>query len=270
MSASSSTVGGRNRASSSFGPLKDAIQSDLAGAVQGSKYISTPEPKTPPLGLERRAPELTQNPKPTVKAPSGTTPVTAKPCSVRSTGASTNHTKTNPPPSPFLKVGYWGSIAIAVNNLTGPGMLDLPSTFQKSGVVPTTVCIVFMAILSSVTSLSLSNAIGKIRTCSNPSNSDFQNPIEYSSAFLHYRGRLAFNVTQVCFFLCIMSQAVASIITTSQVVDAIFASVVGRTWGLSLSFNAKPEIMTWNPSNCRQEVDSKGESDAEVDYGKWV
>ena len=34
---------------------------------------------------------------------------------------------------PAAGIGFLGSLAVAVNNITGPGMLDLPSTFQRSG-----------------------------------------------------------------------------------------------------------------------------------------
>jgi hypothetical protein len=36
-------------------------------------------------------------------------------------------------PAASVGIGFLGSLAVAVNNITGPGMLDLPSTFQRSG-----------------------------------------------------------------------------------------------------------------------------------------
>jgi len=35
------------------------------------------------------------------------------------------------------QIGFLGSLAIATNSLTGPAMLCLPATFQRSGVIPT-------------------------------------------------------------------------------------------------------------------------------------
>jgi hypothetical protein len=36
------------------------------------------------------------------------------------------------------RIGFLGSTAIAVNSLTGPAMLCLPDTYQRSGLIPTT------------------------------------------------------------------------------------------------------------------------------------
>jgi hypothetical protein len=36
------------------------------------------------------------------------------------------------------RIGVLGSTAIAVNSLTGPAMLCLPDTYQRSGLIPTT------------------------------------------------------------------------------------------------------------------------------------
>lgn len=150
-------------------------------------------------------------------------------------------------------IGLFGSIAIAVNNLTGPGMLDLPATFQKSGVIPTGLTIVFVSILSSMTCLILSNSIGKIKPSrhSTKSNYAFSTPMEYSDAFKYYYGMNAFFITQFAFFLCIMSQCVASIISTAQVVDAFTANYHGQTYGLQFNgLFSPPMLRTWSPGFC--------------------
>lgn len=36
------------------------------------------------------------------------------------------------------RIGVLGSVAIATNSLTGPAMLCLPATYQRSGLIPTT------------------------------------------------------------------------------------------------------------------------------------
>ena len=36
------------------------------------------------------------------------------------------------------RIGVLGSASIAVNSLTGPAMLCLPATYQRSGLIPTT------------------------------------------------------------------------------------------------------------------------------------
>lgn len=36
------------------------------------------------------------------------------------------------------RIGVLGSVSIAANSLTGPAMLCLPATYQRSGLIPTT------------------------------------------------------------------------------------------------------------------------------------
>ena len=40
------------------------------------------------------------------------------------------------------KIGFLGSMSIAVNSLTGPAMLNIPDTFQRAGVIPTTLTVI--------------------------------------------------------------------------------------------------------------------------------
>jgi amino acid permease len=65
-----------------------------------------------------------------------------------------------------------GSVAIAVNSLTGPAMLNLPYQFQKSGIIPTTVTLILLCILSTFCSLHLANVISKV-----PGNMNFHKEV---------------------------------------------------------------------------------------------
>ena len=71
-------------------------------------------------------------------------------------------------------IGMLGSISIAVNSLTGPAMLNLPSVFQKSGLIPTTCTIGFLCILSTLCSLNLANTISKV-----PGNDHFHKEVSF-------------------------------------------------------------------------------------------
>ncbi|GMI06061.1 hypothetical protein TrVE_jg5700 [Triparma verrucosa] len=135
------------------------------------------------------------------------------------------------------KIAYWGCLAICVNNLTGPGMLDLPATFQESGVIPT-ICVIFLvSILSSLTSLSLANLIAK-----KPNNSNFRHEIEYSDLFGYER------LTHFLFFCTIMSQCIASIVNVAQVIDAFIATLAPRTY--AVQFAPGPEFVAWQEGEC--------------------
>ncbi len=157
------------------------------------------------------------------------------------------------PTNTVPSIGFWSSVAIAVNNLTGPGMLDLPACFQKAGLFPTSICIVVVSYVSSTTSLALSNVIAR-----QIPDRPFSKPIEYSDAFRHNLGERWFKVTQVLFFLCVMSQAVASIVSTAQVVDAFIANIFGATYGFQPFFLFEMEMVKkdrvalamWSPGQC--------------------
>jgi hypothetical protein len=70
------------------------------------------------------------------------------------------------------QIGYLGSMAIAVNSLTGPAMLNIPATYQRAGLIPTTLTVVFVCILSAVCSLHLANTISKV-----PGNGNYKKEV---------------------------------------------------------------------------------------------
>ena len=96
------------------------------------------------------------------------------------------------------KISYLGSIAIAVNSLAGPAMLLLPNTFQQAGLIPTILCLIFVAILSALCCLHMSNSISKI-----PGNSKYAKEIDYSETFEKFWGFKSFLSTQLLFFCCV-------------------------------------------------------------------
>lgn len=118
-------------------------------------------------------------------------------------------------------VGLLGGIAIAANTLTGPAMLQLPATFQRSGIIPTTATIIFVSILCNLCALNFANTISKV-----PGNLYFQREIEYSEAFRIFWGKSWFIFTQVAFTTCILCQLLASIVDTAQVVDTFVSYYV--------------------------------------------
>jgi amino acid permease len=72
-----------------------------------------------------------------------------------------------------------GSIAIAVNSLAGPAILQLPATYQESGILPTTIALVLVGMLSSFCSLHMANVVSQV-----PGNSSFDKEVRISSKAL--------------------------------------------------------------------------------------
>ena len=130
-------------------------------------------------------------------------------------------------------IGMFGSMAIAINSLTGPAMLNLPATYVRSGIIPTTVTLIFVCILSSRCSLHMANTISKV-----PNNIEFQQEVEYSDVFRHFLGSQWYIATQIIFLCCITCLNISSIVDTSQVVDTFMGNwVPGGTVAVQLFRN---------------------------------
>jgi hypothetical protein len=160
-------------------------------------------------------------------------------------------------------IGYLGSLAIAVNSLAGPAVLQLPFQYQRSGLIPTTICLVFVSILSYFVSLHMANVVSQV-----PGNHKFKHCIEFSDPFFIFWGPRAFQITQVLFFLCTTCLNVAAIVDTAEVVD----SFLGLQFE-SVGFNAQTlTLQTWSHGPCsRKEVklglcDPFGDADVYGDY----
>lgn len=140
-------------------------------------------------------------------------------------------------------IGMWGSMAIAVNSLTGPAMLDLPATFQRSGLIPTLGTLFFVCFLTAFCSLHMADTISKY-----PGNASFQKEVEFSESFRHFWGHKWFVVTQAVFFLCVSCLNISSIVDTSQVVDTFVGHwVSGGSGAILFSTTNVMEWVTWDP-----------------------
>lgn len=150
-----------------------------------------------------------------------------------------------------------GSMAIAVNSLTGPAMLNLPATFAKSGILPTLFTLLFVCLLTCLCCLHLSNTISKV-----PNNLQFKQEVEFSQAFEHFWGRQWFLVTQVLFFCCITSLNISSIVDTAHVVDTFLGhwAPTGSV-ALKVGLHLPPELewTVWNYSVCSHDDLVKGD-----------
>lgn len=136
-------------------------------------------------------------------------------------------TEAAPPTNEETKIGMLGTVAIAVNALAGPAILQLPYVYQQSGMIPTTLCLIFVAILSSYCSLNMANTISMI-----PGNLNFTKRVEFSDPFNEFGGRFAYNLTQALFLLNAIVLNTAAIIDTAEVLD-VFLGLHLRTFAVS-------------------------------------
>lgn len=148
-------------------------------------------------------------------------------------------------------IGMLGSLSIAINNLTGPSMLELCSTYARSGIIPTTVTLILVCILSTFCSLHMADVISKV-----PQNQDFKEGIEFPEAFQRFWGTRWFLLTNWLFFGCITCLNVSSLVDNAQVIDTFLGHC--NPWGGSYALAMDPThwnttITTWNKSECSKE-----------------
>jgi hypothetical protein len=147
-------------------------------------------------------------------------------------------------------IGMLGSIAIAVNSLAGPAILQLPFQYQESGIIPTTICLVIVGILSSFCCLHMADTVSQV-----PGNHQFDKCIEFSDCFSIFWNKKSYLVTQILFFLCATCLNVAAIVDTAEVVDS-FLGFHYKTLGWNAQANT---WQSWSQAPCNHtEVEEGG------------
>jgi hypothetical protein len=145
-------------------------------------------------------------------------------------------------------------MAIAVNSLTGPAMVNLPATFARSGIIPTIFTLLFVCVLAALCSLHMANSISKV-----PGNADFNKEVEFSDAFRRFWGHRWFLVSQLLFTCCITCLNISSIVDTAHVIDTFIGHwVPNGTAAITLDSHWKPTILYWAAKDCPEEEDMEG------------
>lgn len=137
-------------------------------------------------------------------------------------------------------------------------MLNLPDTYQRAGIIPTTIVIVFVCALSALCCLHMSNTISKVHA-----NSRFVKDIGYSECFKYFWGPRSYVYTQVLFYCCILCLNVSSIVDTSQVIDTILGHwLENGTAAISMNFDDDALVLRcvkWDYSSCTEDMLLTGE-----------
>jgi amino acid permease len=163
-------------------------------------------------------------------------------------------------------IGGFGSYALVVNNISGPGMLDFPQAFQAAGWLPCVLCILGVAAVSAAVACALTDAHASLRKekathATNPTSrtragrwrarswKEVQSDsVEFSEMFGAAYGGAIFRGTQLLYFLNLFSQNVAAIVTTAQATDSMIAALFGYSYALNVPHFT---IETWE--GCKRE-----------------
>ena len=152
-------------------------------------------------------------------------------------------------------IGLFGSIALTVNNVSGPGMLQISKVFQEAGWLAPCLAFVLVCVVSSFAVTLLADTIARL-----PGNdAQFNKRVEFSDPFRTLFGPRLFLLSHLLYYLCLYAQNIASIVATAQVMDAALVDVAGRTWALQL-YPGAPRCVHWRREFCR---DGPGDDDCQ-------
>ncbi|KAI8054203.1 uncharacterized protein B0P05DRAFT_561361, partial [Gilbertella persicaria] len=127
-------------------------------------------------------------------------------------------------------IGSFGSTALLVSSMTGPGLSTIPALFQTSGwIVPVTIFIV-IAFLSGCSALFVCEALSNIR-----GNEKFQAKVELTTIAQVYLGKKYHYFFQLMLFLALQAVNVASIVISTQTFDNMIIAIFKGTCGASLN-----------------------------------
>lgn len=127
-------------------------------------------------------------------------------------------------------IGTFAGIALLINNITGPGIPQLPNMFAEAGWLYPTLCIFAIWAMSTMASGMYCEAMRKI-----PGNEHFKGRIEYSTIVKHYFGQKWYVAAQIGLNGALQSLNIISVVQSAQVMDAAIAAIFGKSCGLNLT-----------------------------------
>jgi len=126
-------------------------------------------------------------------------------------------------------IGPFSSFCFLVNNITGAGMVLLSPVFQQSGMLTSSIVLLFMLIASALCSTFLAEAMSRV-----PNNESFNLKMELTNLAKYYFGHKGFVITLVLFALSLQSALVAAIVESAQTMDYTFLAIFEKTCGLEI------------------------------------
>ncbi|GAN11168.1 conserved hypothetical protein [Mucor ambiguus] len=126
-------------------------------------------------------------------------------------------------------IGSFGSTALLVSSMTGPGLSTIPALFQQSGWAAPVFIFIVVAFLSGCSALFVCEALSNIR-----GNEKFQAKVELTTIAQVYLGTKYHYFFQLMLFLSLQSVNIASIIIAAQTFDSMLITVFKGTCGLGV------------------------------------
>lgn len=128
-------------------------------------------------------------------------------------------------------LGYWSSVILLVNNITGPGMLALPLAYTKGGIVLTSLLLLFFALIGNITSIFVSAAISRVPPHIRASSNE---RLEFCPLVSHYLDGKHEWATQLLYNFSLQVKTMASIVISAQVMDKFCVWAFGTVHALQV------------------------------------
>jgi len=127
-------------------------------------------------------------------------------------------------------IGMFASVALLVNNITGPGVPGLANMFVESGWLFPVITIIAIWAMTSLSAAMFCEAMRKI-----PGNEHFRDRVEYTTIVDYYFGRKWYIAAQVGLNGALQSLNIISVVQSAQVMDNLISVIFGKTCALNLS-----------------------------------
>ena len=124
-------------------------------------------------------------------------------------------------------IGFWGGVALLINNITGGSMVLFPQLYQQGGWMLVTLALIIIMTLSAACGLMFIESMALMR-----GNNRFQKRVEYTTVAEYYLPRNGYYVVQLFFQLCITCNNMSMIIQSVQVMDFTIVAIAGRSCAL--------------------------------------
>ena len=128
------------------------------------------------------------------------------------------------------KIGLFASVALLINNITGPGVPQLPNLFAEAGWLTPILCVVLVWVMTTLSSAMYCEAMRHM-----PNNEEFQGRAEYSTIVDYYFGRRWYVAAQIGLNGALQSLNIISVIQSAQVMDNLISAIFGKSYAINLS-----------------------------------
>ena len=126
-------------------------------------------------------------------------------------------------------IGYWGGVCLLANNITGPGMVLIPSVFAQSGWLFPTVLFVLTGSLSAISVLYLAKSLTLI-----PGNEMLQKRMEFAPLIKMLFPAWLYRIIFFGLLFLLQITNIGSIVISAQTMDYTAMTIAGKTCALTL------------------------------------